>query len=56
MAKLKKEIDPNVCWKCGSNNLIVSNGGDLIHCKSCGYGIEIKESVKEPGKKTIRRY
>lgn len=57
MAKRKnKEIDPNVCWKCGSNNLIVSNSGDLIHCKSCGHGIEIKESVKEQGKKTIRRY
>lgn len=57
MAKRKnKEIDPNVCWKCGSKNLIVSNSGDLIHCKSCGHGIEIKESVKEPGKKTIRRY
>ena len=45
MAKRKnKEIDPNVCWKCGSKNLMVSNNGKLVHCKSCGHGVEMKET------------
>ena len=59
MAKRKnKEIDPNVCWKCGSNNLIVSNSGNLIHCKSCGHGVEMKETLDKNGfsKFTARRY
>lgn len=56
MAKLKKEIDLTKCWNCGYKMLMVSNEGKMIHCPKCGHGVEMKESIKNPGKFTARRY
>ena len=56
MAKIKKDICIEICWKCGSKNLMKSNEGKLIHCKSCGHGYELKESFRKPGTMSIRRY